>query len=114
MDNCKRPLKEGSVVIQFSNGDPALEMISLNNGRWDGTWKTNPSELSDVTLRVEASQPSLGLEGCGYIRTRTVRSTGFALGFRPGALGPGSLLLGQHGRAMLGRKWGNPAANPAG
>ena len=62
-NDCGRPLKDGSVVVEFSNGDPELAMISLNNGRWDGTWQTNPSQLSDVTLRVEASQPSLGLEG---------------------------------------------------
>ena len=69
-DDCGRPLEEGSVVVEFSNGDLELKMTSLRNGRWDGTWQTNPSELSDVTLRVEASLPSQNLKGMREVRGR--------------------------------------------
>ena len=73
-DDCGNPMTEGSVVVEFSNGDEELRMTSLRNGRWDGTWQTNPTQLSDVVLRVEAKQPALGLEGSrevpGRLRSR--------------------------------------------
>ena len=67
-DDCGRPQNEGSVVVEFSNGDPQIAMTSLRNGRWDGTWQTNPRTLSDVTIRVDASMPGLGIRGASEVR----------------------------------------------
>ncbi len=67
-DDCGRPQNEGSVVVEFSNGDPQIAMTPLRNGRWDGTWQTNPRTLSDVTISVKASMPSLGLQGAREVR----------------------------------------------
>jgi uncharacterized protein (TIGR03437 family) len=64
-DDCGNPLEEGTVAVSFNNGDPQLFLESMKDGRgrWDGTWETNSARLSDVTLRVEASQPALGISG---------------------------------------------------
>ncbi len=64
-DDCGNPMEEGTVAVVFNNGDPQLflEAMKSGQGRWDGTWETNSMRLSDVTLRVEASQPSLGISG---------------------------------------------------
>ena len=67
-DDCGRPQNEGSVVVEFSNGDPQIAMIPLRNGRWDGTWQTNPRTLSDVTINIEAAMPGLGLRGASEVR----------------------------------------------
>ena len=58
VDDCGRAIDEGSVTVEFSNGDPQLSLVSLRNGRWDGTWQTGG--VSDgVTLKVRAEAPAL-------------------------------------------------------
>jgi uncharacterized protein (TIGR03437 family) len=58
-------MEEGTVAVQFDNGDPQLFLESMkgSRGRWDGTWETNGALLAEVTVRVEASQPALGISG---------------------------------------------------
>jgi len=67
-DDCGRPIEGGSVVVEFSNGDPELGLTSLRDGRWDGTWQTSSRELSSVTLRVEAGETDTGLRGVREVR----------------------------------------------
>jgi len=67
-DDCGNPINDGTVAVSFSNGDPELGLTSLNNGRWDGTWQTNPRELSDVLLQIEAVLPERGLRGTTQVR----------------------------------------------
>jgi uncharacterized protein (TIGR03437 family) len=64
-DDCGNPVEEGTVAVGFDNGDPQLFLQSMKDGRgrWDGTWETNSKDLSNVTMRVEASQPALGISG---------------------------------------------------
>ena len=38
-DDCGRPQNEGSVVVEFSNGDPQIAMTPLRNGRWTAPGK---------------------------------------------------------------------------
>ena len=40
-DDCGRPQNEGSVVVEFSNGDPQIAMTPLRNGRWIGGRRGN-------------------------------------------------------------------------
>jgi hypothetical protein len=37
-DDCGAPLTSGSVVTSFDNGDPGINLVSLQDGRWAGTW----------------------------------------------------------------------------
>jgi uncharacterized protein (TIGR03437 family) len=53
VDNCGEPMREGSVYVRFSNGDPELKLRSLKNGIWEATWTTSASE-APVTLSVTA------------------------------------------------------------
>ena len=61
-DNCNNPLTAGTVTMQFNgDGSPPLNMTSLSNGIWHGTWTpVNPN--ATVTLTVTASDGS-GLTG---------------------------------------------------
>jgi uncharacterized protein (TIGR03437 family) len=64
-DDCGNPMEEGTVAISFGNAGAQLflEPMKDGRGRWDGTWETSSAQLSGVTLRVEASQPALGISG---------------------------------------------------
>jgi uncharacterized protein (TIGR03437 family) len=53
VDNCGNPQTDGTVFVQFSNGDAPVRLQSLGNGVWDGTWPAG-SNASDVTLTVVA------------------------------------------------------------
>jgi uncharacterized protein (TIGR03437 family) len=61
-DDCKNPLTSGSVVVSFSNGDQALPLISLQDGRWSGTWPAVNALLASTTLTAVATNPS-GIQG---------------------------------------------------
>jgi uncharacterized protein (TIGR03437 family) len=63
VDDCGKPQLTGAVFVEFSNGDPPVKLSSLNNGRWDGTWKTGAQQVSQVTLTVTAKNPDLQLQG---------------------------------------------------
>jgi uncharacterized protein (TIGR03437 family) len=44
VDDCGNPITNGTVTASFSNGDPAIEMISTGNGHYVQTWTPlNPS-----------------------------------------------------------------------
>lgn len=62
-DDCGAPLEEGSVTVSFSNGDPPLQLQSLHNGRWHGTWTSRSGQAGNVTVRVSAENAALKLEG---------------------------------------------------
>lgn len=62
-DDCGTPHTSGSVTISFSNGDPPLSLLSLNDGTWQATWQTSSSSQSAVTLTVSAVNPQLGISG---------------------------------------------------
>ena len=67
VDDCGNMHQAGKVVVEFSNGDPPVKLSSLNNGRWDGTWKTGIQQLSNVTLTVTAENPALQIKGQNQI-----------------------------------------------
>jgi uncharacterized protein (TIGR03437 family) len=61
-DDCGTPLTSGSVLAEFSNGDPPISLISLRNGQWDGTWQTRAS-TKGVTVTVRAVNQNAQLTG---------------------------------------------------
>jgi uncharacterized protein (TIGR03437 family) len=60
LDDCGNPQVSGSVTTTFTNGDPALALVSLNNGSWTQTWNaTHLSSAVTVTAQAQQNQPSL-------------------------------------------------------
>ena len=59
-DDCGAPLVSGSVIAEFSNGDPSLSLLPLPGGRWDATWQThgNPAGVT-VTVRAVSNDKQL-------------------------------------------------------
>jgi uncharacterized protein (TIGR03437 family) len=53
VDNCGSAQVDGTVFVQFSNGDAPVKLRSLGNGMWDETWPVGQTAAS-VTLTVLA------------------------------------------------------------
>jgi len=62
VDDCGQPFIQGSVVASFSNGDPALALASLKDGRWSGTWMSQ-NAAGPVIITVTAGSPSTSASG---------------------------------------------------
>ena len=69
VDDLGQPMTTGSVIASFSNGDPAIALTSLKDGRWTGTWTpTNPSP-GRMSITARAQLPSGNLTPGVAIRT---------------------------------------------
>jgi uncharacterized protein (TIGR03437 family) len=119
VDDCGDPLVDGTVAASFSNGDPPLSLASLKDGRWTGTWLTQNSTQSQVTVTLKASnggltgtaQVTLGVQGSAVVPAVTpggvVGGASFAMG-QP--LAPGSFIsiFGTHLTNLPNRSPGLP------
>jgi uncharacterized protein (TIGR03437 family) len=102
VDDCGSPMTTGSVVATFSNGDPALALISLQNGTWTGTWQPRNINANAMQVTVTAQLPnsgpvgsahqSIGLQGS---KTLPILSGGplSPVTLTEGPLAPGDLVL---------------------
>ena len=90
-------------MTSFSNGDPALSLVPLRDGRWTATWQSRNVDLRQITLTLTAQQPSLSLSGAvqvsggfgGNANPPVIAQGGVtsAMNLSAGAsLGPGSLI----------------------
>lgn len=61
VDDCANPTTSGDVTVSFSNGDPPLQLVSLKDGNWAGTW-TPVFSAAQVTVTADAQTPN-GLKG---------------------------------------------------
>jgi trimeric autotransporter adhesin len=66
VDDCGSPQVEGTVFVQFNDGEAPVKLQSLGNGLWDGTWPVGTQTTSQVTLTV-AAQNGATLRGQGRI-----------------------------------------------
>jgi len=66
-DDCNAPLTDGSVVAEFSNGDPPLSLVPLGDGRWDGTWATHATANAAVTITFRAQDTTGGLRAVDQV-----------------------------------------------
>jgi uncharacterized protein (TIGR03437 family) len=102
-DNCQDPVGDASVVVRFSNGDPALPLRVSNRQRgiYSGVWV--PGTVRDtVTVRAEASSPTLSSGNAELAGGTTARVPvpilspgGIVSAFNPiggGLLAPGSVI----------------------
>ena len=58
VDDCGNPQTTGAVVVTFDNGDPALSMLSLNDGRWQATWYGKNSNAKTFSVHLNSDQPA--------------------------------------------------------
>jgi uncharacterized protein (TIGR03437 family) len=54
VDDCGAPQTNGTVFVQFNDGEAPVKLQSLDNGIWDGTWPVGTQATSQVTLTVMA------------------------------------------------------------
>jgi uncharacterized protein (TIGR03437 family) len=99
---------KGSVVAQFSNGDPAVTLAPLQDGRWTGVWQAG-NTAPGLTIKLTAQDPERQLAGAQEV-TGSVTATpdppvvtpggvvNAASLARQGPLAPGSLIsiFGSH------------------
>lgn len=69
-DDCGISLDQGSVVATFSNGDAALSLIALGEGRWSGTWASRGADFAEVVVTGRAVRLNPFLEGTTQIGGR--------------------------------------------
>jgi sugar lactone lactonase YvrE len=61
-DDCGGALTTGAVLATFSNGDSAVPLIALKDGRWAGTWTPTAAASNGVEITVIAQTTSTGLQ----------------------------------------------------
>jgi uncharacterized protein (TIGR03437 family) len=58
VDDCGAPQVDGTVFVQFNDGEAPVKLQSLGNGIWDGTWPVSTQATSQMTLTVTAKNPA--------------------------------------------------------
>ncbi len=86
VDDCGNALRTGSVVADFSNGDPPLSLASLHDGRWSATWQPRNSSVSQVTVSVVADLAEQRLSGTAQV------TGGLRAGATPPVIGAGAVV----------------------
>jgi uncharacterized protein (TIGR03437 family) len=66
-DDCGSPLRTGSVITTFSNGDPPLRLASQQDGNWSATWAPSNARTSSTVVTVTVQQPETNLQGIAQI-----------------------------------------------
>ncbi len=66
VDDCGNFLTTGSVTASFSDGDPSLQLASLNDGHWSATWQPINSS-AQVVITVDAQELLPKLQGAQAI-----------------------------------------------
>lgn len=62
-DDCGEAVSTGSLSAVFSTGEPPVPLVSLRDGRWQGTWETRASSRGPVTITLRAEDPERQLTG---------------------------------------------------
>lgn len=62
-DDCGNPMTTGQVSTNFSNGDPLLPLVSLQNGLWQGIWVGRNLTPNQIVITANASIPKTSLAG---------------------------------------------------
>jgi uncharacterized protein (TIGR03437 family) len=67
LDDCGSPMRTGSVVSSFSNGDSPLNLTSQQDGHWSATWAPSNPRTASMVVTVTAQQPEANLQGTAQI-----------------------------------------------
>jgi len=60
-DDCGNALNTGNVTASFSNGDPLLNLLLVQGGTWQNTWRSGST--GPVTVTITANDPTSNLTG---------------------------------------------------
>jgi trimeric autotransporter adhesin len=63
VDDCGNPMTSGQVATDFSNGDPRLSLVSLQNGLWQGIWLGHNLSANQIVITANANVASPALHG---------------------------------------------------
>jgi uncharacterized protein (TIGR03437 family) len=91
VDDCGNLVSSGSVVVSFSNGDPALSLISTGGGAWSGTW--TPS-FTTATLTIRADATHTPLVGSVQVSGQVVKNAGVPVVTPGGVVSTGDFVTG--------------------
>ena len=61
VDDCGSPINDGTVVVEFADGEPPIVLVSLGQGVWSATWQVGTNATS--TVLTIAAQNAAGLAG---------------------------------------------------
>jgi len=67
VDDCGDPMRQGSLTVSFSNGDPPLALLSLRDGRWSGTWPARNTRNSQISIEAQAQTSNPDIAGTAGI-----------------------------------------------
>ena len=67
VDDCGSPVTTGSVITSFSTGDAPINLTSLNDGRWSGTWTPQNAVTASVAITATAQTVAPALSGTTMI-----------------------------------------------
>jgi uncharacterized protein (TIGR03437 family) len=90
LDDCGTPMTDGGVAVTFSNGDPALSLLSTGDGKWSSTWTAVNPRSSALLVTATAVQLSSGLKGSAQVGGGAQDNPGVPILFTNGAVNAGS------------------------
>lgn len=63
VDDCGNPMTSGQMSTSFSNGDPRLSLVSLQNGFWQGIWFGHNVKPGQIVITTNAQQNTPAIQG---------------------------------------------------
>jgi uncharacterized protein (TIGR03437 family) len=63
VDDCGNPMTGGRVATDFSNGDPRLPLVPLQDGRWEGIWFGRNVRAAQIVITARADMDAPALHG---------------------------------------------------
>jgi uncharacterized protein (TIGR03437 family) len=63
VDDCGNRMSSGRVATDFSNGDPRLQLVSLQDGRWEGIWFGRNVRAGQIVVTANADMDAPMLHG---------------------------------------------------
>jgi uncharacterized protein (TIGR03437 family) len=63
VDDCGNPMTTGRIAASFSNGDPRLSLLSLQNGFWQGIWLGRNLSANQIVITANADMDQPALHG---------------------------------------------------
>ncbi len=99
-DDCDNPVSNATTIASFSTSEPAVTLVHLGGGVYQGSWRPNGSS-SQVAVTVQARAGSLtgkvsttvqGSAGASSVSSISSGGIVNAAGFQGGALAPGSIV----------------------
>jgi uncharacterized protein (TIGR03437 family) len=63
VDDCGHTFTAGSVTASFSNGDPPMSLVHVQDGRWSGTYTPKTATLAPLVIKLSSVSTDNTLRG---------------------------------------------------